>query len=153
MGSRYTLIAFTGVLKDSGRNYPDEAPFTVQRSHLTEDERTAYEFVIGLVRNYGFEQRRIEPDAALGILDHGRGHFPSEHSDPTRTVCGRYAVVRSQVGTSGILVLFIQSRLRGDRTIEMIGLRRFKTFSDGSPDFGTISPVVPSRPDPPQDGF
>jgi hypothetical protein len=68
-------------------------------------------------------------------------------------VCGRYAVISVGDELSGILVLFVGSNLKGPGTIEMIGLRRFKPFKDGSPNSETITHVIPPEPKQHNDGF
>lgn len=69
-------------------------------------------------------------------------------------VFGRYAVVNVDKNeVVGILVLFMGSNLQGPNTIEMIGLRRFKPFIDGSPNYATITHIIAPELKRYEDGF
>jgi hypothetical protein len=153
MTDKFTLVAFKGIIKDAGRNFPEEALFTHQRDCLNDIELSAYNTVIADIRTHGHKTSRILADSASGILFRGAEHFQVDKSDPSRTVLGRYAVVNIAGELRGIAVLFIGSHLKGPNTIELIGLRRFKSFKNGVPNPEMIEHVIPPEPKKYYDGF
>jgi hypothetical protein len=153
MVDSFTLVAFRGTIKDAGRDYPEEMPFDVQKASLKDHELCAYNAIIDDIRSYGCRKFQVRTSPISNILHKGHGEFLIDHASSSRMVFGRYAVIDIDDKPSGILVLFIGSNLKGTNTIEMIGLRRFKPFKDGTPNYETITHVIAPMPKHHNDGF
>ena len=153
MTDKYKPIAFKGTIKDAGRSLPDEAPFLQQRDRLNELELSAYKLVMLDIRAYGPDTSRISADTAPGVFLRGGEYFKTNNQNPIGQVTGRYAVVNIAGELRGIAVLFIASGRNGPNTIELIGLRRFKSYSDGLPNHSTVEHVIPPKPKKHDDNF
>jgi hypothetical protein len=154
MTEKFTLIAFTSVISEAGRDFHEEAPFKQQKANLSEIELRAYDAIITDIRRHGIRSSSSIIEAHSDILFKGHGIFQLSESPFSRMVFGRYAVVNfNKNEVVGILVLFMGSNLKGPNTIEMIGLRRFKPFIDGSPNYATITHIIAPEPKRYEDGF
>jgi hypothetical protein len=153
MTDKYNLTAFKGTIKGAGRDFPEEAPFTQQRDCLKDIELFAYNAVIADIRTYGHKTTGILTEAESKILFRSGEYFQVDKSNPSRTVLGRYAVFNISEELRGIAILFIASNLIGPNTIELIGLRRFKSFRNGFPNPATIEHIILPEPKKHDHGF
>jgi hypothetical protein len=153
MSDKYRPIAFKGTIQGAGRNFPDEAPFLQQRDRLNEIELSAYNAVMSDIRAYGPDTSKILADTAPGILLRGGEYFKVTKSNSIGNVTGRYAVIDVAGELRGIAILFVESGRNGPNTIELIGLRRFKSYKDGLPNHSTIEHVIPPEPKRHDDDF